>query len=400
MAGRPPLPLGTHGTVRVQPYRHNDAGDVVAWQALTYYRDVDGETRRVSRTGKTKAAAKRSLQEHLADRQGVSSKAGMSADTRMRDLAPVWLESIQRQVDAERRSPGTVRLYTIAVNKNLLPLMGGLTLREANNVTRCDEALISIADNVGAPSAKTARAALSGMLGLAIRRGWINPPNPVRECSPISIANHRVRALTVAERRDLLNKLEADQQAKALDLPDLTRMMLATGCRIAEMLAVTFDDIDLTTREISVDWQITRINGQGLVRRQTKTRAGERTLVLPLWAIETVLAREVCFGYGPLFPHHTARRHLDQDRSQAWRDPSNTSKAFREARDRVGYPWLTSHSFRRTVATDLDNADLSARKISDQLGHSRIATTQNSYLQRRCTGHDAADALESLNPDS
>jgi integrase len=50
------------------------------------------------------------------------------------------------------------------------------------------------------------------------------------------------------------------------------------------------------------------------------------------------------------------------------RDPNNTSADPRKALDRAGFPWVTSHTFRRTIATRLDDAGLSARQIADHLG--------------------------------
>jgi integrase len=50
------------------------------------------------------------------------------------------------------------------------------------------------------------------------------------------------------------------------------------------------------------------------------------------------------------------------------RDPSNTSRALREARDSDEFAWVTSHVFRKTCATILDESALSAREIADQLG--------------------------------
>ena len=64
------------------------------------------------------------------------------------------------------------------------------------------------------------------------------------------------------------------------------------------------------------------------------------------------------------------------------RDPNNTSGDLRQALDRAGFSWATSHTFRRTVATRLDDAGLSARQIADHLGHSRPSLTQDVYLGR------------------
>ncbi|TCO40482.1 phage integrase family protein [Kribbella antiqua] len=56
--------------------------------------------------------------------------------------------------------------------------------------------------------------------------------------------------------------------------------------------------------------------------------------------------------------------------------------------------WITSHSFRKTTATILDDAGQSARQIADQLGHARPSLTQDVYMGRRAKNPAAAAALE------
>ena len=54
---RPPLPLGTWGTITTQKIRDG------SYRALTRFRDTDGNTRRVTATGPSKAAAERALRD-------------------------------------------------------------------------------------------------------------------------------------------------------------------------------------------------------------------------------------------------------------------------------------------------------------------------------------------------
>jgi hypothetical protein len=72
----------------------------------------------------------------------------------------------------------------------------------------------------------------------------------------------------------------------------------------------------------------------------------------------------------------------------------NTRRDLRAALDRAGYDWATSHNFRKTTATLLDEAGLSARVIADQLGHARPSLTQDVYMGRKAVDVRAAEALE------
>ena len=80
------------------------------------------------------------------------------------------------------------------------------------------------------------------------------------------------------------------------------------------------------------------------------------------------------------------------DRLGGWRDPSNAGRDLRNARGSAGFAWVTSHVFRKTCATILDEGGLSARTIADQLGHARPSITQDTYRDLR-TGDTAAARL-------
>ena len=219
----------------------------------------------------------------------------------------------------------------------------------------------------------------------------------MREVSRVAGDPKRVpRALTAAERDDWLARMEADEVAVHRDIPDITRWMLATGVRIGECLAVSFDEIDVHNKTVTIDWNLVRVKGAELKRMSTKTAAGERTLRLPGWTVDMVIRRGDHFRWtGPLFPVPGWRKGKQRD-SGVWRDPSNTSRDLREARDRAGFGWVTSHVFRKTVATVLDEAGLTAREIADQLGHDRPSLTQDVYMARKAVGETAAAALEDM----
>ncbi|WP_162788770.1 hypothetical protein [Amycolatopsis albispora] len=51
----------------------------------------------------------------------------------------------------------------------------------------------------------------------------------------------------------------------------------------------------------------------------------------------------------------------------AWLDPSNVIHRLKEAFTECGYGWVTSHVFRKTVATVLDEANLPTGAIADSV---------------------------------
>ena len=64
------------------------------------------------------------------------------------------------------------------------------------------------------------------------------------------------------------------------------------------------------------------------------------------------------------------------------RDPQNTDRDWRLARDRLGVCPVKLHAFRKTVAMVLDGAGLAARDIAEYLGHKNPSMTQDVYMSK------------------
>jgi len=76
------------------------------------------------------------------------------------------------------------------------------------------------------------------------------------------------------------------------------------------------------------------------------------------------------------------------------RDPNNFGKEWRNAREALGVPEVTTHSFRKTVATLVDDAGLSARIGADHLGHAKVSMTQDRYMTRGRVHTQVAELLD------
>ena len=228
----------------------------------------------------------------------------------------------------------------------------------------------------------------------AARNGAVST-NPVREVGRIeSKPKRRPKALTASERRIWLKAVRENELASRWDLPDLTLMMLATGCRIGETLAIGWTEIDLEAGTVDVAWRLVRRRGHGLLRlASTKSgEKGERTIPLPDWAVVMLKARRerIRNDVEPVFP----------DALGGWRDPTNVRRVWRQIRKKLEMDGMVSHTLRKTVASFLDDANVSTRKISDQLGHAKVSMTQDRYLGRRLTDRQTADVLQEMFPDS
>jgi len=96
---RPPLPLGTWGTITTEKVRDG------SYRALTRFCDHDGNTRRVTATGPSKAAAERALRDILGTRTAPAGEL-LTAETRLIDLATSG-SPVSRLKDGSNRPPST-----------------------------------------------------------------------------------------------------------------------------------------------------------------------------------------------------------------------------------------------------------------------------------------------------
>jgi integrase len=371
--GRPPLPIGTHGKIRTIAPKNGRA-----WRAIAKYRDEDGRTRRVERNGRSEAAAVRELKKALRDRSGPDA-GDITGDTRFRVIADLFLAEVKR-----RRKSTTYDTYALHMRNHVLPAFGDLRAREIT-VVRIERFLRACERHLQPNTVRSVRTVVSGVLAHAARMGAIRS-NPTRDASPIEGEKKDIRALTADERSELMAKLDADEVAESHDIPDLVAFLLGTGCRIGEAIAAEAAAVDWNDRTITINANIVRVRGVGLVRHSGKTFSARRVLPLPTFLVEMFDAR----GLRDAAPEDL----LFPNTEGGWRDPHNTGARLRDAVRRAGFGWVTSHVFRKTAITVLDQAGLSARAIAGHSGHSRPSITQDVYMDRRADGRQAADALD------
>jgi integrase len=155
-----------------------------------------------------------------------------------------------------------------------------------------------------------------------------------------------------------------------------------------ELLGVRWADYDDKAGTLTITGKVIRVTGQGLLRvDETKSAAGRRTLPLPMFAIAMLERRRqlAYVGQQPMIFPSTAG---------TLRDPNNFGKEWRTARTELGIPEVTTHSFRKTVATLIDDEGLSARIGADHLGHSKVSMTQDRYMTRGRIHTQVADLLD------
>lgn len=169
-------------------------------------------------------------------------------------------------------------------------------------------------------------------------------------------------------------------------------LLLCTGLRKSEALALEWSDIDLKKRTISITKTLTYIDGANATVKEPKSTAGIRTV-----PIIDILAKELHPGKGLVFPAEPSTRggkgggHMtERGYEGAW-----LRYCQRVGLMENGKPAITAHNLRHGTATlmfELGVDELSAQKI---LGHSKIEITREIYTDLR--DEQQAKSVKKLN---
>jgi integrase len=327
--------------------------------------------------------AEDALIEALTERRHSSDSVRIGLETPVSELIE---EHLVRLAD-DGRSPVTLSTYRFAAGK-LAKFLGGVRVGEATPA-RVDAALRSMRSAHGATMARQAKTILRGALQLAVMANTLGA-NPVRDVQPLRSKSQPkgAVALTADELRGLLGKLGGSKFCQDHDLVDPITLLIATGLRRSELLGLRWVDYDEPAGTLGVTGKVVRVAGKGLERVDgAKSVAGLRTVPLPRFAIDMLQRRRTLeyFGEQPVIFPSTAG---------TLRDPNNFGKEWRKARNELGMPEVTTHSFRKTLATLIDDAGLSARIGADHLGHSKVSMTQDRYMSRGRVHTQVADLLD------
>jgi integrase len=393
---RPRTPINAHGDITIQAIKRipckgqrtllrvinpkQEKPDT--YRARTWYRHEDGRLRQIERFGKSEAKARATLL-HALTQIDDGATVNLSKTTTLASLANRFL-----QTKSEGHTTlNTYGLYKRTIDKLINPRIGALSVTEATP-ERLQNFLYAITKENGPASAKSCRSVLSGMLGMAVRNGVIQR-NPVRELERIKQRPQGAKALSSEDLTTLLHKVRNDQRLHELDLVDVIEFMAGTGCRVGEALALTWRKVNLEHTTATIGATVFRIPKQGLIRQDHgKTESSQRTITLPTPVTHVLAARRArnVSNNDLVFP--TTLGNL--------RDPQNTERDWRQARTRLGLGPVKLHAFRKTVATLLDQAGLSARDIAEYLGHKNPSMTQDKYMSKTAGTSKVAAAMSQL----
>lgn len=261
----------------------------------------------------------------------------ITSQSTVAQMTGLWLQ----QLRAEGRLDGTtINEYERVLLNLVVPRLGSLSLHE---LTR--DRINTVLAELGAQSLnrqRKAKVVMGAMLDTAVETGAL-AVNPVR--GPLSITRPvaEQRSLTVVEldavRAAVHSWLSKERSGprSSDDIADIIEVMLATGARIGEVLALRWTDIDLRTRVVEINATIKTAPGVGTHR---KPLSHPRLVALSETAALVLQARR------RRIPHN----FLDAvfpTRNVTWQQVNNVERRWRQIRSEAGLEWVTPEVFRR-----------------------------------------------------
>ena len=384
---RPRIPIGTFGEFTFQATK---SGEV---RARTYFRDWDGTKRLVQASGPTQAAAERSLKVKLNARtRSQPIDTTLSADSTFTQLVEYWLEDIELE---DRLAVATRDRYAYHMRQLVLPVFGSLTLREIG-VARCDTLIKQLAKK-SYNRARQAKVVLRLAFGLAVRHEVIDR-NPMDGIARLHKPPHSPDALTPedVEAIRLAVRLWEGGIATSGPKPDgqlsaIIEIMLGTSARIGEVLALRRMDVDVTGVKPLVAIRGTIVTPRGVPpyrQDHLKTAKSRRTMAVPSFTAEAIRSRLARMA------DSSPEGLLFTSKNGTPLTMNNVRRQLRHVLDLAGIEGVTPHTFRRTVATAInDSADVEL--AAELLGHTDSKITIQHYIRRdEMVNPVTADLLE------
>ena len=194
-----------------------------------------------------------------------------------------------------------------------------------------------------------------------------------------------------AKEMETYSQLEQRKLTKVLNTLDsrlygAAILMLETGMRVGETLALTWDDIDWDRRAVTIGKTLVRLSGATndiFVQPSPKSKSSKRTIPLSDKALD-ILDRLSESARGSKYVFYDNRNRgkpctYDQLRFH-----------LQGACKQADVPYKGNHAFRHTFATNCYNRGCNVKVLSKLLGHADVAITYNIYI------HLYGDALDEM----
>lgn len=376
------------GTIRKKTVARNGK-EYTFWEArITTGRDP-GTGKQIQRsfTGKTQKEVREKLQA-----AAVAVNTGVYiTPTKMTvgDWVDTWVKDYLTGV-----KQNTVRVYSLNVKKHIKPALGAVKLDDLR--PHAVQGFVNGLEGLSPASVRLAYKVLHQALEKSVALEYI-PKNPASGCELPKLEQKEIHPLDDAQAAKLL------KAARGTEVEQLITAALFTGCRLSELLGLTWRAVDFGNGTILIYKQLARPEHRSEDPFISPKNGKSRTIT-PAASVLTALKNqrrrqmEMQLKAGELWENK-----YDLVFTTEWGDPIDqwrVEKWFAAVLRSAGLEGVRFHDLRHTYAVNAIRAGDDIKTIQGNLGHSSAAFTLDRY------GHftermkrDSATRMESFIKD-
>jgi integrase len=253
-------------------------------------------------------------------------------------------------------APKTYQFNEWRVKKWLKPLLGAVRLRDLTTLS----VATTLAELKGSESERhKAGRVLRQALRAAVAHGQI-PVSPMADLTIPKPKPKEKRAMTPTELAALV------AAADVLNRGFVYRLWADAGLRPGELLALTWDRIDLEAGTVEVRHNLETLTN---TLKEPKTKGSRRTIKLAASTVDALRAARPVTG-GVVV--------ADSRGGHCWQS-NYLRDEFADVKKAARLPWLQPYTMRHTMATLLLRAGVPIKVVSERMGHADVATTLRTY---------------------
>lgn len=347
-----------------------------AWYFKTYLGidPLTGKKRYTTKRGfKTQKEAKIALSRLELELQ----KAGMpiSTNTIFKKAAELWLENYKKTVKESSYSR-----TKIIFDKHIYPKFGNIKLSKINTAY-CQKIVNDWSEKGTSKQYPLFVNYMNKVFKYAINIG-LTSDNPTLNLiipKPQIKTEKKLKLYTKEQLELFLNEVSQEQNPyfKNRDYT-LFRLLAFSGCRIGEILALTWDNINFKTNEMAIKKTVAR-SDKYYISETPKTKKSNRIIYLDektikqlkFWKLEQ---RKYLFQLG-----FTKANYLFTNDENNFTINQSVAERYNIYRERAGLPYIGLHGFRHTHASMLYEAGADHKEVQERMGHANIKTTMDTY---------------------
>lgn len=361
----------------IKKYTKKDGSKAYMFKAYLGTDPVTGKQRRTTRRGfRTIKEAKTELSRLMleVEKNGITVEKNYT----FKDVFEMWLEIYQKGVQ-----PSTLDRTMVLFNTHILPKLGDLRI---NKITPAymQKQVNWYADKGTYKDYRLIVAYINRIFKYAINMNLCDS-NPIDKVIIPARKNSKQKKLKFYTKQQLhqfLNTIQDEnvESSDYLRIRDyaLFRLLAFSGCRIGEVLALNWEDLNEKNGHLSISKTVTEA-GHYYISLTPKTKKSNREIVIDNGTIKALQNWHVIQMRYLLSHGFSKPKYMFTSRINDFLVNSVFACRYKKYQKAANLPHISLHGLRHTHASLLFEAGATAKEVQERLGHTNISTTLNIY---------------------